>query len=215
MRKWMTSAMAAAVCGACFVAGQVSAQEDGGGGFPTPEWAQKGPENTELMKWVGDWDVKTEIWMAPGAAPMESAGTATYASLWDDRYLESSFQGEMMGTSFTGRLLMGFDRVDKEYVAIWIDSGSTYISVSRGASKDGVISLETNDPDWMTGEKKKGKLNVSWTDENTGVVEMLSIGPDGTEQTSVRMTYTRKEADKPDKIEETDKPDKTETEEVR
>ncbi len=193
MRTWTTSLVAVVACGACFVAGHVSAQEDpGAGGMPTPEWAQKAPEHAELAKWVGDWSVKTEIWMAPGQPPMESTATATYTSLWDGRFLEQDFAGDFMGTKFTGQLLMGYDRIDKEFVSIWIDSGSAYMSVSRGAMKDGVIRLEQNDPDWMTGKKTKTSMTVGWTDENTGVLTMLKPGPDGKDAMSMRMTYTRK-----------------------
>lgn len=192
MRIWMFSAVVVAVGAACFVAGQVSAEEEDPAGFEMPEWTKVGPEHAELAKWVGDWDVKVEVWMQPDAPPMESMATCTYRSLWEGRFIESDFAGDMMGASFTGRLLMGYDRVDKQYVAVWIDSMSAYMSVSRGAMKDGVITLTMNDPDWMTGKKKESRLQIRWTDKSTACLTFQEPGEDGSDRTTMRMTYTRK-----------------------
>ena len=192
MSRWMTTAAVLVACGACFLVGQVSAQDDGGGGgMQMPEWAQKGPEHEAMKKWAGEWDVAQKMWMAPGQPPMEMAATNSAALLWDGRYLTSDFKGDYMGTPFTGRLLMGFDRADEKWVAIWIDSMSTYISVSRGVEKDGKITFETNDPDWVTGEKKKSEMVIEWKGDDQYVLSMMAAGPDGKPFTQMEMTYSR------------------------
>ena len=194
MSKWMTTAAVLAACGVCFLAGQVSAQEDGGGGMQIPEWAQKGPQHEDMKKWAGEWDVSQKMWMAPGQPPMEMSASNTNTLLWDGRYLTGDFKGNFMGTEFDGKLLMGFDRVDQKYVSIWIDSMSTYVSVSYGTEKDGKIVFETNDPDWVTGEKKKGEITIEWKGEDQYVLTMGGTAPDGSAYTQMEMTYTRKKA---------------------
>lgn len=196
MNKLMITAAVLTVCGASFLAGQVSAQDEAGGGMQIPEWAQKGPEHEEMKKWAGEWDVAQKMWMMPGQPPAEMAATNSARLLWDGRYLESDFKGDFMGTPFDGRLLMGFDRADKQWVAIWIDSMSTYISVSRGTEKDGKITFETNDPDWTTGKKVKSEMIIEWKGDDQYVLSMMSAAPDGTLHTSMEMTYTRKTSEK-------------------
>lgn len=195
MRHWKTTALVLIACGACFVAGQVFAGEGEVGGMPLPEWMQKGPEHEHLAKSAGEWDVAQKMWMAPGQPPMESKATSSASLLWDGRFLQSTFRGDMMGTPFEGRLLMGFDRVDKEYVAIWIDSLSTYISVSRGKEKDGVITFETNDPDFMTGQKKPARMVMTWADDDTYTLAFQEPSGAGEPTTTMEMTYTRRKSE--------------------
>jgi hypothetical protein len=194
MKKWIMTAAVLMACGACFIAGQAAGQEGegGGGGFPVPDWARMGAEQETFKKSVGEWDVNRKMWMAPGQPPMEANETATGRLLYDGRYLEMDYNGTMMGTPFKGRLLMGFDRVDKEYVAVWIDSGSTYISVSRGPEKDGKITFEQNDPDWMTGKKKKTQMVMEWKSDDVYTLSFVEPGPDGKPRTSMMFTYTRR-----------------------
>lgn len=193
MKKWMMTAAVLVACGVCFVAGQVIGQEgeDAAGGFEIPDWAKKGPEQVSLGKAAGEWKVNRKMWMAPGQPPMEVNETATGRMLYDGRYLEVDYNGDMMGTPFKGRLLMGYDRVDKEYVAVWIDSMSTYISVSRGPEQDGKITFHQNDPDWMTGKKVPSTMELEWKSDDVYTLAFIEPGPDGKPHTTMLFTYTR------------------------
>ncbi len=192
MNKLMISAAALVVCGGCFLAGHVFAQEanEGGGGFQLPAWTQKGPQHEGMQKSVGTWDVATKMWM-PGQPPMEGKDKTTSSLLFDGRFIESKYEGSMMGVPFTGRLLLGFDQVDKEWVAVWIDSMSTYVSVSRGPEVDGVITFKTNDPDWTTGKKKPAEMVMKWTSDDQYVLTFQEKGEDGAMRTTMEFTYTR------------------------
>ena len=197
MQKWLKATAAVAVCGVCFLAGQVFAQEgggagDAGGGFPLPEWTKKGPEHESFKKFVGDWDVQTKMWMAPGTEPMQSAAKSTGKLFYDGRFLEQHFEGNMMGAPFTGRLFVGFDRVDNEYVSIWVDSMSTYMSVSRGKDVDGVVTYELNDPDWMTGKKKPTTMVMKWDNDDQYTLSFMDKAPDGKPYMTMQFVYTRK-----------------------
>ena len=64
MRKLCKYVVAALVCGVCFMVGNAVAQE-GGGGFPMPEWTKKKELHAALAKFAGDWDVKQKMWMMP------------------------------------------------------------------------------------------------------------------------------------------------------
>ena len=155
MNRWTKTGAALALTTVAFLAGHVSAQEEPGGAPMMPEWGQKGPQHEQLAKTVGDWDVAVKMAMAPGQPPMEMQGRATGESVYDGRFVKLTYHGDFMGAPFEGTNILAYDRVDEEWVAIWYDSMSTYISISRGKEKDGVITYEMNDPDWMTGQKKK------------------------------------------------------------
>jgi hypothetical protein len=192
MRSWALTAAIVVACGGSFLAGRVLAQEESGG-FELPEWTQMGPEQESFKKSVGDWDVHRKMWMAPGQPPMEANESATGRLVFDGRFLEVDYNGDFGGTPFQGRLLMGFDRVDKKYTAIWIDSMSTYMSVSHGTEQGGKITFDQNDPDWVTGEKKASQMIWEWKGDDAYTLTFVEPGPDGKPHTSMEFNYTRKE----------------------
>ena len=195
MNRWMTTTLLLVACAVGFAAGHGFAEEGEDMGFPLPEWMQKGPEHATLAKSAGEWDVTQTMWMVPGQPPVESKATSSASLLWDGRFVQSTFHGDMMGTPFEGHLLMAFDRVDKEYVAVWIDSMSTYLSVSRGTEKDGVTTFKSNDPDFMTGQKKPGEMVMKWIDDDTYTLTFQEPTADGAARTTMVMTYKRRKAE--------------------
>jgi hypothetical protein len=193
--RWTKTAAVVAACTVCFLAGHVVAQDDSGGGaMQMPAWAQKGPQHEVLAKTVGDWDVAMKMTMMPGQPPMEMQGRASGESVYDGRFVKLTFHGDYMGTPFEGTNILAYDRVDEEWVAIWYDSMSSYISISRGKEKDGVVTYEMNDPDWMTGQKKKTTMIHKWVDDDTYTLDMRDKAPDGNEYSTMFMTYSRKKA---------------------
>lgn len=191
MKKLILTALVVVVCGACFVAGHVSAEEGAEGAFPLPAWMKMGPEQETFKKSAGSWEVEQKIWTMPGQPPMESKSTCKGTLLWDGRFLQTDFHGDMMGMPFHGRYLLSFDRVDKKYVAVWIDSLSTYMSVSRGTEKDGVLTFQLNDPDFMTGQKKPSEMVWSWEDEDTYVLTFREPFIGGEMRTTMQMKCMR------------------------
>ena len=192
MRKLIAAALMTAACAACFVAGQVSAEEESGGGFPMPEWTKMGKEHESFKKLAGEWDISQKMWMMPGQPPMESKAFSSSKLLWGGRFVEMDYRGDMMGTPFKGRLLMGFDRVDKKYVSVWMENLSAYMSISYGTEKDGVITYTMNDPDYMTGQKKKTQMQMKWVDDDTYTLTFVDDSGAGEPRTTMQMTYSRK-----------------------
>jgi len=176
--------------------GPVSAQEgEGGKGMGMrPGWTELTKEHADLKKAAGDWTYTMKTWMAPGTPPMESTGTASGKLLWQGNYLELHIEGNMMGQAWKGRLLLGYDTIDKEHVAVWYDSMSPIISISRGKEKDGVITYEGMEACHMNpaGTKQKSKMTVKWENDDQYTVTFFKVQKDGTDQKTGELIYTRK-----------------------
>ena len=108
-----------------------------------------GPQHQQMASEVGTYDVQLKSWMDPAAPPMESKAVATRTLTLDGRVLVEEFQGDMMGTPFTGIGRTGFDNVSGKYWTTWTDSMSTGIMVSEGScTEDQVCTFvgSWNDP---------------------------------------------------------------------
>ena len=76
-----------------------------------------GPQHKLLKKLVGEWTATQTLWMAPGAPPMENAGTAKFRMAMGGRYLVQSYASEIPGMGkFQGRGTTAYDNGAKEYV---------------------------------------------------------------------------------------------------
>ncbi len=95
-----------------FVAGQVAAQDEmgGGGGFQMPEWTKRTAQHEELGKLAGTWDVVMKMWTAPDAPPMESIGTSTGKSILGGNYIQQDLKSSVMGMPLKVALSRTCDR---------------------------------------------------------------------------------------------------------
>jgi hypothetical protein len=155
--------------------------------------ATPGAPHKLLAKMAGSWHTKTKSWMEPDKPPMESSGTCEQKMLLGGRFLQQEFTGEMMGSTFTGIGVAGYDNHTRKYVSTWMDSMSTGIYFFEGtASADGkTITQESRYDDPI-----KGPMNwravTKIVDDNTQVFEMYGIDKTGREEKMMEMTYTRK-----------------------
>lgn len=173
-------------CAAGLLVGAAVAQEGGGAvAMGTPAWMAKSKEHESLQKLAGAWDAKASMF---GQA--QPPGKATNEMILGGNFLEQRYQGHMGPMPFEGRLILGYDTLDKEWVAIWLDSAWPVFSISRGTEKDGVVTFKTNDPDMTdpTGKRKEGKMTLTWNDDKTYTVAMF-LG-DGTKTGEI--VYTKK-----------------------
>jgi len=156
-------------------------------------------EHAALAKTVGDWDVQSSMWMAPGAPPEVSKATATFAALLGGRWIRQDYQGSMMGQPYVGVGMSGYDTVAKEYVATWFDGFSTAPSHMTGASKDGgatITYLSEMKHCPMTGGPLSMRSVLSNESADRMVFTMFNTPKGGTEQKSMELIYTRRKVAK-------------------
>jgi hypothetical protein len=152
-----------------------------------------GPAHKSLDALIGDWKAEVKCWMDPAGSPEVSQGTATARWLFNGRFLEEEFHGEMMGKPFTGRTLMGFDNTKQTFNSVWMSDNQTSMFVSEGKGDNGnkVITLEGKASCAATRRKDvpyRTVLRLLGADKH--VLEMFD-GSQGNAKT-MEITYTRR-----------------------
>lgn len=158
------------------------------------KYATPGEAHKKMAALEGTWTAKVTEWMAPGAPPSTSDGTAEFKMLLGGRYLQQIFSGTMMGQPFSGMGISGFDNAKKATRSIWVDSAGTGMMMMTGDwDAEGKTLTETGTmDDFMTGKpmQVKGQMHVADNDHLS--YEMWMSGPDGKMFKTVEIAYTRK-----------------------
>ncbi len=152
-----------------------------------------GAPHEALASTTGSYDLEIKSWHEPGGPPMEETGTATRTMGLDGRVLMEDVTASMMGMSFTGHAMMGYDNVSGKYWSTWTDSMSTGMMVSEGAcdaKQSCTFTGSWNDP--ITKGPVTMRMTSWWTSPTTQIFEMYGPGKDGKEVKMMEMTYTKK-----------------------
>ena len=132
-----------------------------------------GKQQEELLRLVGTWNCVNKVYLnGPSKPPVESKGVSTQKLILGGKLLLQEYEGEMMGTPYTGQGLMGFDNSRKLYVSTWADSLSGTISyMTGGRSTDGstYTSFGTIDEPWNGEIGKTVKYVLKLVDQDTVV----------------------------------------------
>ena len=198
MQRRIWSLCALGACGLALVAGLAAAQQSGT--TPSAEEqammaaAAPGEHHRHLDHYVGSWNTKITMWMAPGQPPMTSTGSAEAKWALGGRYVESVYKGDMMGMPFEGHGTEGYDNLAKQYVGTWVDNMSTGVMVSKGTCSNGgkVHSSQSEMLDPMTGKPVKIRSVVTSVDANSYRMEMFMTPAGGTEFKTMEMVATKK-----------------------
>jgi hypothetical protein len=151
-----------------------------------------GPAHKALQALTGNWKAEVKCWMDPGGPPEVTQGTAKANFTLNGRFLEEEFHGQMMGKSFTGKTLLGYDNTKQTFNSVWISDTQTSMFTSEGKGDGGnkVITLEGKANCPATGRKDipmKTVLRVLSPEKH--VFEMFD-GSKGNAKT-MEITYTR------------------------
>ncbi len=164
------------------------------------EMAKPGENQKLLGDRTGTWNYKVKFWMAPGAPPNESKGTAVSKSVFDGRYSLMNVTGkmEMPGADgkmksmlFKGMSVDGYDNVKQKFVSSWIDNMGTGIMMSEGtydpATKTFTYQAEE---EMMPGMKTKVREVVTIVDKDHHTFEFYE-DRGGQETKTMEINYTR------------------------
>ncbi|MBI5557678.1 MAG: DUF1579 domain-containing protein [Deltaproteobacteria bacterium] len=156
--------------------------------------AVPGAPHQMLARLEGSWTTRTTAWMGPDSPAMEGAGACEQKMLLGGRYLQQEYVGDMMGETFTGINIIGYDNHTKKYGSVWIDSMSTGIYCFEGsASADGrTITQECTYDDPVRGVMTWRSI-TRVVNDNTLEYEMFLIPKGGKEEKASRMIVTRRQ----------------------
>lgn len=157
------------------------------------ELATPGDPHKLLAGMAGSWSVRSMCTMEPGKPPMESTGTSEQKMILGGRFLQQEFNGEMMGSPFTGIGFAGYDNHTGKYVSTWMDTMGTGIYYFEGtAGADGKTITQTCSYDDPVRGPMKWRSVTRIVDNNTLEFEMYCTDNSGKEEKMAEMTYTRK-----------------------
>jgi hypothetical protein len=156
--------------------------------------SQPGPEHKALEPLAGEWTYSAKMWMKPGDEPLEMSGKSTRKWILGGRFLHDEVESEKPIAGFKGIGLMGYDKVQKKYTTVWVDSMTTSIATSLGtADKEGkVFTYEGEMLDPVTGKSIKGHDVIRIVDRDKHVMEMYKV-VSGKKIKVMEMTCVRKE----------------------
>jgi len=179
--------------------------------FPAAGYQQKSAEEKQMMemlkkygmpdknhdflkKYAGDWDVETKNWAQPGTEPAIGKATLKNQVIFDGRYVKCQFESVMMGQTFKGLEIIGYDLFQNKYVTFWIDSMSTNFYLTSGTlDASGKVLTETGTwPDPLTGKTQKVKNVTTFLEDGKYRFEMFMVMPDDKEFKSMELLATRK-----------------------
>ena len=152
-----------------------------------------GANHQMLSSIAGNWTFKNRMWMNPTAPPTESTGTVTYTTLFDGRFVQGQYRGDMMGMPFEGVGLMGYDNTSQRFQATWIDNMGTTIMYMTGqydpATKALTYTGQMDDP-VKPGTKVSVREVVRLVSPDSHVMEWYETR-DGKETKTMEITYNR------------------------
>ncbi|MFG0329788.1 MAG: DUF1579 family protein [Phycisphaerales bacterium] len=149
-------------------------------------WAnigQPGEHHEHLDTLVGEWDATWQMWMEPGAEPMEMTGTISREWILDGRFVKEDVQSSTPMGPFQGIGVYGYDKIDGAYKTLWMDSMSTNIYSEMGQydPEKKILRLQghMHDPTTNTLAFSRGEVDMSKPDHH--VYTGYKIGADGKE----------------------------------
>jgi hypothetical protein len=128
----------------------------------------------------GEWTADISMWMDPAGQPMKSTGTMTNKMIFDGRYQEGRYTGNMMGRQMEGMGITGYDNAKKQFESTWIDNMGSGMMKMTGTYDPSTktITFVGNQVDPMTGKEMKVRETLQMVDDNNQTMTMY-MTPDG------------------------------------
>jgi hypothetical protein len=159
------------------------------------DMAAPAKQHQQLAEMVGTWDAEVSMWMEPSAPPMTSTGVGTFSLMLGGRYLRHDFEGNMMGRTFKGLGITGYDKFRQEYFDLWFDDMSTGMLLMRGVADSAgtVVHYTGKMDDPMAGRKDiPSRTVMTKIGGDNCKMEMYVTDESGNEMKTMEIVYTRR-----------------------
>jgi len=153
-----------------------------------------GKPHEVLAGTVGEWSLTLRVWSAPEGEPVETTGTATGRWILGERFVETTYQGEVMGRPFEALKIEGYEKVSEEYVSTWRDNLGTYTLIFEGTCGDDcrerTMIATFKDP--ISKQQLRIKGLTTLTGEDSYSYESYILMPDGSEFKNMELLAERR-----------------------
>ena len=158
------------------------------------EAMEPGDHHRFLAHMEGEWEFTNTLWMDPSQPPTVTEGWSEKKMIMGGRYLSDTMRGEVMGQSFDGHAVTGYDNTSSEFVGTWIDSMSTSITMLKGQRDGNALTLQGEYIDPMSKQAMKIRAVTRVVDEDHHVFDYFMTMPGAPEFKSMQIEYRRKDA---------------------
>ena len=155
------------------------------------KYADPSEEHEFLKKLSGTWTATIKMWMKPDDPPQESTGTASNEMIMGGRFLHCRFDGKTPWGDFQGMSIDGFNRIDRKYQGIWLDSMGTIMMAFEGEAEGNVRTMMCNYTNPMTGKPTKMKGVTTIVSDTEHRYVSWAEGPDGKMFQNMEIIYKR------------------------
>lgn len=159
------------------------------------KYAAPDEHHKALEPLVGKWDVAVRSWMSPDAPVTESRGASESRWILGGRFVQEDMKGDMGGAPYNGLAFLGYDRIRKEYLSVWMDDMSTAPLITRGRmdSSGKTLTTEGTYPD-VTRNMKDSRVRLVFklVDSDRHIFEMYMEDAGGREFRNMEASYTRR-----------------------
>ena len=161
----------------------------------TPLAAQELPkpqaQHQKLAQSVGTWDAVIEMTGVDGKVHA-SKGVSVRRIGPGGFWVIDDFQGEMMGSPFSGHGALGYDPQQQAYVQSWVSMTPALLVFTGKFDASGKVLTMTGEGPGLGGAPIKMKNVTTWTGADAMTLEVFVVLPDGKEEKNMTITYTRR-----------------------
>jgi hypothetical protein len=154
-----------------------------------------------LARMAGEWEGSYRLWFEPDMLAAESAQRGTLRAVLGGRFLLHEYTWDFDGRSHAGIALYGYHIDERRWECAWVDSfhtgSSIMYSVSPGhADVDTVAERFSVLGSYGDGQTPPGprwgwRTAIVQPDDDSLVIVMTNIAPDGREGRAVEVNYAR------------------------
>lgn len=174
--------------------GESAAEVEGEAAENLRDLTVPGKPHELLAGTVGEWSLTIRVWSAPEGEPTETTGTATGRWILDERFVETAYQGEVMGRSFEALKIEGYEKATEEYVSTWRDNLSTYTLIFRGTCGDDCSerTMIGSFQDPISKQQLRIRGLTTLTGDDSYSYESYILMPDGSEFKNMELLAERR-----------------------
>ena len=150
-----------------------------------------------IAQFQGNWNVTLKSRIIATDTLEESSGSCEKKMVLGGRYLSEHCNTKTKSTpakSSEGIGYLGYDNFKKSYISIWMSSDNTMVTPLYGTC-DGtgkVITVTGNYADPVSGKERQARWTWTVIDQNRHALKIDNTDPEGKDNRSIEVTYTRK-----------------------
>ena len=157
---------------------------------------EPGEGQNKLNFLVGNFDVRVLVWIDPAKPPIESRAVSVGTWVLGHRYIQQMLSGFVLGEAWSGIGYAGYDNLAKQYVACYMDNGSTGMEwYTGGMAPDGKSAiLKATIIDAMTLKPSNLEMRLSIGADGDHVTELWQSDANGKMNKIMELQYRRQQS---------------------